>query len=111
MRANIPKGGMSNMQNMIKKAQKMQEDMVAAQAELDKKEYKATAGGGMVEVTVTGKKEVVGVKINPEVVDPEDTEMLEDLIIAAINEAIRTVEEENSQVMDDITGGLQIPGM
>lgn len=111
MRANIPKGGMSNMQNMIKKAQKMQEDMVAAQAELDEKEYKATAGGGMVEVTVTGKKQVVAVKINPEVVDPEDTEMLEDLIIAAVNEAIRTAEEESSNIMDGITGGLQIPGM
>ncbi|MEG1448796.1 MAG: YbaB/EbfC family nucleoid-associated protein [Oscillospiraceae bacterium] len=111
MRANIPRGGMANMQNMIKKAQQMQEDMVAAQAELDKKEYKATSGGGMVEVTVTGKKEVIAINLNPEVVDPEDTEMLGDLIIAAINEAIKTAEQESSSVMDEITGGLQIPGM
>lgn len=111
MRANIPKGGMSNMQNMIKKAQKMQEDMVAAQAELDQKEYKATSGGGMVEVTVNGKKEVLSINMKPEVVDPEDTEMLGDLIIAAINEAIKAAEKESSDVMDGITGGLQIPGL
>ncbi|MEG1993758.1 MAG: YbaB/EbfC family nucleoid-associated protein, partial [Oscillospiraceae bacterium] len=78
---------------------------------LAKKDAPAPSGGGMVEVTVTGKKEVIAINLNPEVVDPEDTEMLGDLIIAAINEAIKTAEQESSSVMDEITGGLQIPGM
>ena len=113
MRANIPKGmgGMNNMQSMIKQAQKMQEDMAKAQEELNDKEYSASAGGGVVEVTVTGKKQVKGINIKPEAVDPDDVEMLEDLVMAAINEALRTAEEDNAKVMDGITGGLNIPGV
>lgn len=113
MKANVPKGmgGMNNMQSMIKQAQKMQEDMAKAQEELNEKEYVTSVGGGVVEVTVTGKKEVKAIKIKPEAVDPDDIEMLEDLVMAAINEALRTAEDENSKVMDDITGGLNIPGV
>lgn len=114
MKANIPKGmggGMNNMQSMIKKAQKMQDEMAKAQEELNEKEYVASAGGGVVEVTVTGKKQVKAINIKPEAVDPDDVEMLEDLVMAAINEAMRTAEEDNAKVMDEITGGLNIPGV
>ena len=99
------------MNQMIRQAQKMQEAMEKAQAELDQKEYSATAGGGMVEVTMNGKKEVTAVHIKPEAVDPEDVEILEDMISAAVNEAIRLVEADSQKVMGAITGGMKAPGM
>ena len=102
-------GGMGmpgNMNNLMKQAQRMQRQMEEAQKEFETKEFKAAAGGGAVEVTVSGKKEVVSVKLAEEVVDPDDIEMLEDLIVAATNEALRKVEEFSQQSMSKITGGL-----
>jgi hypothetical protein len=101
-------GGMmpGNMNNLMKQAQKMQKQMETQQAELEAKEFTAAAGGGVVEVTVTGKREVSKVKIEPEAVDPDDVEMLEDLIMAAVNEALRKCEEESAAQMSKITGGL-----
>ena len=114
MKARLPKGmggGPSNMQGMIKQAQKMQEEMQKAQEKLEAKEYKAAAGGGAVEAVVSGKKEIVSLTIKPEVVDPEDIDMLQDLIISAINEGLRQVEEESNDQMQKITGGMNIPGL
>ena len=115
MKARLPKGygggGSNNIQQLARQAQKIQDDMEAASAELEAKEYEAAAGGGAVKVTVTGKLEVVKVDIQPEVVDPEDVEMLSDLIMAAVNEAIRTAAKEKEERMDAISGGLNIPGM
>ena len=99
-------GGMGNMNNLMKQAQRMQRQMEEQQKALEEKEVTATAGGGAVEVTVSGKKEVIKVKLAEEVVDPEDIEMLEDLIMAATNEALRKVEEFSQQSMSKITGGL-----
>lgn len=100
-------GGMpGNMNNLMKQAQKMQQQMMEAQAELESQEVTATAGGGAVEVTVSGKKEVVKVKLTEEVVDPDDIEMLEDLIMAATNEAIRKIDEISNSKMSKFTGGL-----
>ena len=102
-------GGMGmpgNMNNLMKQAQKMQKQMEETTKELEEKEYTATAGGGAVEVTISGKKEVVKVKLSPEVVDPDDIEMLEDLIVAATNEAWRQMEETTSASMAKVTGGL-----
>lgn len=102
-------GGMGmpgNMNNLMKQAQKMQKQMEEATKELEEKEITATAGGGAVEVTITGKKEITKVKLAEEVVDPDDIEMLEDLIMAATNEAIRQIEEASQQSMSRITGGL-----
>ena len=102
-RGGFPGGGMpQNMNNLMKQAQQMEK----AQANLESQEFTTTAGGGAVEVTITGKKEITKVKIDEEVVDPDDIEMLEDLIMAAVNEAIRTVEENTTQQMSKITGGL-----
>jgi hypothetical protein len=95
-----------NMSNLMKQAQKMQRQMEESQKELEEKEVTATAGGGAVEVTISGKKEITKVKLAPEVVDPEDIEMLEDLIMAAANEALRKQEEASQQIMGSITGGL-----
>ena len=95
-----------NMSNLMKQAQRMQRQMEEGQKELETKEFTAAAGGGAVEVTVTGKKEVVKVKLSEEVVDPEDIEMLQDLIVAATNEALRKAEEENAAMMNRMTGGL-----
>ena len=95
-----------NMNNLMKQAQRMQRQMEEGQKELETKEFTAAAGGGAVEVTVTGKKEVVKVKLSEEVVDPEDIEMLQDLIVAATNEALRKAEEENAAMMNRMTGGL-----
>lgn len=110
MKARLPQGyggGMGgNMNNMIRQAQKMQAEMEKVQAELAETEYKATVGGGAVEVTVTGKKEVTALTIKPEVVDPEDIEMLEDLVISAVNEAIRSAEKDSEEKLGKITGGL-----
>ena len=102
-------GGMGmpgNMNNLMKQAQRMQKQMEETTKELEEKEITATAGGGAVEVTVTGKKEVKAVKLDPEVVDPDDIEMLEDLIVAATNEALRKMEEISQAEMSKITGGF-----
>ena len=94
------------MNNLMKQAQRMQRQMEDKQKELEEKTYTAAAGGGAVEVTVSGKKQVVSVKLSEEVVDPEDIEMLQDLIMAATNEAFRLMEEDASKTMGQITGGL-----
>ena len=106
-RGGFPGGGMpGNMSNLMKQAQKMQRQMEENQKELETKEFTAKAGGGAVEVTVTGKREVTKVKLSEEVVDPEDIEMLEDLIVAATNEAFRQMEEASAEAMSKLTGGL-----
>ena len=109
MKARIPRefsAGPSNMQGMIKQAQKMQRQMEEQQKEMETKEFTATAGGGAVEITVSGTREVLKVKLAEEVVDPDDIEMLEDLIVAATNEALRKVEEASASAMSKLTGGL-----
>jgi DNA-binding YbaB/EbfC family protein len=105
-RGGFPGGMPGNMNNLMKQAQKMQKQMETQQAELEAKEFSAAAGGGVVEVTVTGKREVTKVKIDPEAVDPDDVEMLEDLIMAATNEALRKVEDEAAKAMGKLAGGL-----
>ena len=108
-RGGFPGGGMGmpgNMNNLMKQAQKMQRQMEESQKELAEKEYTAAAGGGAVEITVSGKKEIVKVKLAEEVVDPDDIEMLEDLIMAAANQAFRQMEEDSAAVMSKRTGGL-----
>lgn len=100
-------GGMpGNMANLMKQAQKMQKQMEDASKELEEKEMTATAGGGAVEVTVSGKREVTKIKIDPEAVDPDDVELLEDPIMAAVNEAMRQIDEYSQNTMGKITGGL-----
>ena len=115
MKARLPKGygsgGANNIQQLARQAQKLQDDMEAASKELETKEYEATASGGAVKVTVTGKMELTKVEISPEVVDPEDVEMLSDLVMAAANEAIRAAAKEKEDKMETISGGLNIPGM
>ncbi|HIT89414.1 MAG TPA: YbaB/EbfC family nucleoid-associated protein [Candidatus Merdenecus merdavium] len=105
-RGGFPGGMPGNMGNLMKQAQKMQKQMEESQKILETKEFTAAAGGGAVEVTISGKKEVTKVKLDEEVVDPEDIEMLEDLIMAATNEALRKVEEESAASMSKLTGGL-----
>ena len=95
-----------NMANLMKQAQKMQRQMEESQKELEEKEFTAKAGGGAVEVTITGKREITKLKLSEEAVDPDDIETLEDLVMAAVNEALRMVEEESSQNMGKLTGGL-----
>lgn len=103
-------GGMGgNMNNMIRQAQKMQQDMLKAQEELEAKTYEAGAGGGVVSATVSGRKELVSVAIDPEAVDPDDVEMLQDLIVAAVNEALRKANEDAASQMSKLTGGLNLP--
>ena len=110
-RGGFPGGGMpGNMTNLMKQAQRMQRQMEESQKELEVKEFTAKAGGGAVEVTVTGKKEVTKIKLSEEVVDPDDIEMLEDLVMAATNEALRMADEANAEVMNKITGGLGLGG-
>lgn len=115
MKARLPDGysskGPGNMQSMIKQAQKMQEDMAALQEQLDEREYSAAAGGGAVTATVNGKHQLVRLEIKPEVVDPEDVDMLADLVIAATNEAIREAVSTSEAEMGKITGGLSMPGL
>ena len=114
MKANIPKsaGGPQNMQAMLKQAQKMQEDMEALQADLDEREYDISAGGGVVAVKINGRKEILSIDIKPEIVDPDDVETLSDILVAAVNEAIKRVEDTNSSEMQKITGslGMGMPG-
>jgi len=105
-RGGFPGAMPGNMNNLMKQAQKMQKQMEEKTKEIEEKEWEATAGGGAVTVKVSGKKEVVSVKLTEEVVDPDDIEMLEDLIVAATNEALRKMEEESAAVMSSITGGL-----
>ena len=103
-------GGMGGINmNMIKQAQKMQQDMQRMQAELEEKEYSAQAGGGVVEAVVTGKRVLKSLTVDPEAVDPEDVEMLQDLIVAAVNDDLRTAEQDMAASMQSITGGLGLP--
>ena len=102
-------GGMGGMNNLMKQAQRMQRQMEETQKELEEKEWEGTSGGGAVKVVVSGKKEILSVKLTEEVVDPEDIEMLEDLIVAATNEALRQMEEETASKMSAFTSGMQLP--
>ena len=103
-------GGM-NQAAMLKQAQKMQQDMLRMQEEMENKTYTATAGGGMVSATVNGKHEVLNLEIKPDAVDPDDVEMLQDMVIAAVNEAMRTADADAAQNMSRLTGGLNLGGM
>ena len=103
-------GGM-NQTAMMKQAQKMQQEMLRMQEEMENKTWSATAGGGMVTASVNGKHEVLDLKINPEAVDPDDVEMLQDMIIAAVNEAMRTADAEAAQNMSRLTGGMNLGGL
>ena len=106
-RGGFPGGGIpGNMNNLMKQAQRMQRQMEEGQKEMETKEFSAKAGGGAVEVVVTGKKEVVKVVLAEEVVDPDDIEMLQDLIVAATNEALRMADEASADIMSKMTGGL-----
>lgn len=100
-----------NMNQLLKQAQKMQTDMQKMQEELESKEVEASVGGGAVTVKVNGKKEVVDIQIKPEVVDPDDIEMLQDLVLSAVNQALRGVDDMQSSQMNKITGGMNIPGL
>ena len=103
----FPGGGMpGNMNNLMKQAQRMQRQMEESQKDLETKEFTAKVGGGAVEVTATGKKEITKVKLNKDVVDPDDVEMLEDLVMAAVNEAFKMADEASTEVMSKMTGGL-----
>lgn len=103
-------GGMPNMNNLMKQAQKMQRKMEQTQKELEEKEVTATAGGGVVEVVISGKKELKSITIDPEVVDADDVETLEDLVMAAVNEGLRQAEELHNKEMAKVTGGMGLPG-
>ena len=105
-RGGFPGGMPGNMNNLMKQAQRMQRQMEESQKELEEKEFTAKAGGGAVEVTVTGKKEVTKVVIDKDAVDPDETQMLQDMIMAAVNEALRMAEEANAAIMNKMTGGL-----
>lgn len=115
MKARLPKGysngGNQNIQQLARQAQKMHEEMDEATKELDEKEYTASAGGGQVNAVVTGALEIKSLEISKEVVDPEDIDMLSDLVIAAVNEAIRKARDEKAATMDRISGGLNVPGL
>lgn len=112
MKARLPQGygsGSNNMQAMMKQAQKMQEDMASAQEELAARTYTASSGGGMVSATVDGTHLVKSIEIKPEVCDPDDTEMLADMVMAAVNEAVRAAVADSEQEMSRITGGMKLP--
>lgn len=112
MKVRIPQGGgPSNMAGMLKQAQKMQEDMAAMQEELEAAEYEVSAGGGMVTVRINGKKEILNMDIKEDIVDPDDIETMTDIIVAAVNQAIRKVEETANEEMAKITGQMSLPGM
>lgn len=111
-KSRMPMGmGGANMNNMIKQAQKMQQNMLKMQEEMEQSEFEASSGGGAVTVKMSGKKELTSISIKPEAVDPDDVEMLEDLILAAVNEVIKKVDDASASKMNSITGGLNIPGM
>ena len=114
MKARLPKqnmGGAQNMNAMIRQAQKMQDEITTLQEDIENREFSATSGGGAVSVVVTGKKTIKSLTINKEVVDPEDVEMLQDLVISAINEAVNQVESTSETEMSKITGGVSLPGL
>ena len=111
MKVRLPNNGGGNMQNMLRQAQKMQEDMAAKQEELDAREYEINAGGGVVTVKINGKKEILSIDLDPEIVDPDDVETLTDLLVAGVNEAIKRVETTNAAEMEKITGSMNLPGM
>ena len=115
MKARLPQGygggGAANLQQLARQAQKLQEEMDKATAELEEKEYSATSGGDAVKAVVTGKMEVKSIELKPEVVDPADTEMLSDLVIAAVNEALRAAAADKEERMEKLSGGLNMPGI
>lgn len=112
MKARVPKQpGMGNMQQMMQQAQKMQEQMEVVQADLNEREFEGTAGGNMVKAVFNGKKELVSVTIDPEAVDPEDVEMLEDLVVAAVNDSLRKVTETTDKEMEKVSGSMGMPGI
>ena len=110
MKVRIPNGG-NQMADMLRQAQKVQEDMAAKQEELDAREYEIKAGGGVVTVKINGKKEILAIDLDPEIVDPDDVETLTDLLVAGVNEAIKRVETTNAAEMEKITGSVGLPGM
>ena len=114
MKARLPKGmggGPTDMNGMLKRAQKMQEDMAVLQEDLDAREYEINAGGGVVTVKITGKLEIKSIEIQPDIVDPDDIETLSDVLVAAVNEAIKKVNDTNSEEMGKITGSISMPGL
>ena len=114
MRANLPKGmggGPQNMQALLRQTQKMQEDMAAKQEELNAREYDVSAGGGVVNVKINGQREILAIDLKPEIVDPDDIETLSDILVAAVNEAIKRVDETNNAELNKIAGPMNIPGL
>jgi DNA-binding YbaB/EbfC family protein len=114
MKARVPKnmgGGAQNMNTMIRQAQKMQDQITELQEDIEARDFTASAGGGAVELVMSGKKIIKSLTIKPEVVDPEDIEMLQDLIISAVNEAVNQVEQTTEDEMSKITGGVSLPGL
>ena len=114
MKVRLPNSGsfgMNNMQDLVKKAQKAQEEMEKSQAELEEKEYSASSGGEAVKVVINGKMEITKLEIKPEIVDPEDVEMLSDMIIAAVNESIKKASEDKEETMQKISGQMNLPGL
>lgn len=114
MKVRLPKGmggGPQDLNSMIKQAQKMQESMEALTAELEQREYDISAGGGVVNVKINGKSEILNIEIKPEIVDPDDIETLQDILVAAVNEAIKKVAEVKETEMAKITGSINMPGM
>lgn len=115
MKARLPQGysnkGMGNMNNMVKQAQKMQEDIQAVQDRLEQTEFTETAGGGMVELTMTGGRVLKEIKINPEIVDKDDIEELQDIIVAGVNAILTKIDDESAKEMEKVTGGVSFPGL
>lgn len=115
MKARLPqgmgKGPAGNMNQMLKQAQQMQDKITALQADLEQREFSASVGGGAVDITINGKREVLSLNIKPEVVDPEDVEMLQDLIMSAFNEAVHKLDEVSDAEMSELTGGVSFPGL
>ena len=114
MKARVPKnmgGGAQNMNSMLRQAQRMQEEITVLQNDIEEREFSATSGGGVVEVVLTGKKTLKSLTIKPEAVDPEDVEMLQDLIISAVNEAVHNIASTTETEMSQITGGVSLPGL
>lgn len=114
MKSRLPQGmggGAQNMNDMIKQAQKMQSQITDVQEDIESREFSTSVGGGAVEVTLSGKKEIRALNIKPEVVDPEDIEMLQDLIISAVNECVKKIEDTSEAEMGAITGGVSLPGL
>ena len=114
MKVRLPKGvggGPQDMNSLMRQAQKMQEDMAAKQTELEEREYDISAGGGVVNVRINGKNEILSINIDEQILDPEDKETLEDILVAAVNEAIKRVSDVNAAEMSKITGSMSVPGM